>query len=473
MRVVLMNWARIEDGATHGGGVNGYCRAIGLELAQRGHTVISIASGQRYEPRHPQSACRVERRADYHGIVCHEVVNSPVLAPSMAQFREPLGEVSSPELESRFASFLREAEPDVLHVHNVEGFSADCVRAAARSGVRVVYSLHNYHTLCPQVYLMQGHRRPCLSFDNGRACASCIPTVNPADERDKRCRPPSPPVFHPAAPPPPPWETIDRPAWKPLLNVVEPDPTTSLDNPYAARRAAMIDMLNACDRVLAVSDFVNRKFASMGVRPHRLRTLRIGTPMVEMARGAGIARKPPQPGVLRLAFIGYHNWFKGLPLLLDSLELLTPEVLSRIHLTVSAINLPMIEPHLRRLEPRLAGLRTSLGYQPEALPSLLSDVDLGIVPSVWWDNAPQTVMEFQACGVPVLGAELGGIPELIRDGVDGLLFRGNDRWDLARRIAEVTKDPMTVERLKHGIRQPKTVAEHVDELEQEYGSPVS
>ena len=74
-------------------------------------------------------------------------------------------------------------KPDVVHFHNIEGFSIGCVDVAKRAGAKVVFSLHNYHTICPQVYLMQGHRRPCFSFDNGHACDGCIPSVDPAAEK--------------------------------------------------------------------------------------------------------------------------------------------------------------------------------------------------------------------------------------------------------------------------------------------------
>jgi glycosyltransferase involved in cell wall biosynthesis len=95
------------------------------------------------------------------------------------------------------------------------------------------------------------------------------------------------------------------------------------------------------------------------------------------------------------------------------------------------------------------------------------------VPSVWWDNAPQTVMEFHACGIPVIGAELGGIPDFVRDGVNGLLFRGNDRWDLARRLAEVIRRPGVLAELRGTVRPPKTMAQHGTELEREYQDRLS
>lgn len=472
---MLVNWAEIQAGASHGGGVNGYCQAIGLALAARGHEVISVSSGTTYEKQGDRiGPCSVRRHSDWRGIRIYEVVNSPVLAPSMAQFKDPLEEVSAPSLETELVRLLQDLKPDTVHFHSLEGYSAGCIAAARACGARVVFSLHNYHTVCPQVYLMQGHRRPCFGSDNGNACISCIPAVDPTEEKlrlaGRHMTPRTEPRPFPL--PPPPWESIDRPAWQPLLNVIQPEPPSNRPpTSYGARRTAMIAALNTCDRVLAVSDFVGRKFESLGLDPRVIRTQHIGCSMVDLVTPVG--PRPNDPGPIRLAFVGYNNWFKGLPMLADSLELLTPEILSKFHLTVLALNGEVLEPQLRRLEGRLAGLTLGFGYEYAELPRLLREIDLGLAVSVWWDNAPQTVMEFLACGIPVLGADLGGIPEFVRDEQNGLLFRGNDRWDLARRLAEVARKPGRLAELRAGVKPPKTMGTHVSELEREYRNRLS
>lgn len=550
----MVNWAKIWDGASHGGGVNGYCQAIALELLARGHEVISLCGGTTYEPEpgtRRLGPCSLRRHPDWFGIRVFEVINSPVLAPAMAQFRDPLGEITSSTLEKEIHDLMQTLAPDVVHFHNIEGFSAGCISAIRRAAPSAVifYTLHNYHTICPQVYLMQGHRRPCRNFNGGRNCTNCIPTIDPLEEKRRLAfggpapeftwnqqeaeedhaadgssvrhllrrvkkvaasvragQMPIPIAPEPASVPlnilnpepmegedirgqtkrlllsqrPHPWCGADIPAWRPLLNTVEPEPPSDHPpNRYARRRKAMIDMLNACDGVLAVSGYVHHKFASLGVNQRHLRTLHIGShmPDVVATRPEAVFAPPPidpaNPRPIRMAFAGYNNWYKGLPMLADSLELLTPEYLARIHLFVYALNGEEMEPRLRRLEPRLAALTMRHGYEIEELPWFISGMDLGLVTSVWWDNGPQTVMEFLACGVPLLAAELGGIPDFVRDGENGLLFRGNDRWDLARRIAEVVRNPGILAHLRAGVKPPKTMAQHAAELESLYSEPLS
>ncbi len=67
--------------------------------------------------------------------------------------------------------------------------------------------------------------------------------------------------------------------------------------------------------------------------------------------------------------------------------------------------------------------------------------------------------------VPVLVPRLGGLPEAVRDGVDGLPSTALDIDDLARQLDRLRDEPGLLERLQAGIRPPRAFADYVDELE--------
>lgn len=540
MKILLINWAKFADGASNGGGVNGYCRQLALALVEHGHSVTWLSSGIAYAADSASNTfdpCHIRKHPDDSGVAIYEIVNSPVLAPGIFQFSDPWGEISAPELEREFHDFLNNLQPQIIHFHNIEGFSSGCIDIATswsraqRSAARVLFSLHNYHTVCPQVYLMQRGIQPCFDFDSGRACQTC--TTSPPMDRERRIRaglplvpdPPVIPVHAPTAfgspisetttrqdarplsdPPssPPsnpepepvlltlcktigkrvlarhtplshhqhfahhpvhiPLPQIDTAAaspssqesttpqtdlTRPLTNDCPPSPPlTHPTHPYALRRAGMVAALNRCNHVIAVSHFVQRKFASLGVHPQVLSHLPIGTRMVELAaskpelaaahrQSASNMRDRP----IRIAFMGYNNFYKGLHMFLDALNLLSPDILAKYHLFIWAKDIQRDETRLNSFASRLSGLDVHSAYQYEQIPSMLCGMDLGIVPSVWWDNGPQTVMEFLACNVPVLGANLGGIPDILRDGHNGLLFTGNDRSALASRLTQLVQSP--------------------------------
>lgn len=605
MRIVLVNWARLWDGAGFGGGVNGYCQSLALELVKRGHDVVSLFGGTTFVPAptpDQTSPCFVRRHDDWLGVRIFEIVNSPVMAPSIVQYQRPLDEVSSPELEREVERLFAMLKPDVVHFHNIEGFSIGCVAAAKRAGAATLFSLHNYHTICPQVYLMQGHHRVCFDSRNGHNCTNCIKTKDPIAERRERAAAYAKPKtgdaqteaeyvveeyqkawggfkhefswpvrvvkkglellerkkqvdalrrdasVGPAAlpghavassddatrPMPPklsPWnrkhvkvppvvdqregllpqfrtddergqtqaimreldklakqrEGLDNPdarRGEPLLNIVQPDPPCDLPlNDYGERRLAMVRMLSSCDRVLAVSNFVRSKFVSMGVNPDAIQTLAIGSRIGQVAEQSRemVFDPPPFPAAgdpayqslegvrpVRLVFMGYNNYYKGLHVLAQALEVLTPEYLRRLDLSIFALDGHSIEWIFRRLEPRLAKLVFVHGYSFHDIPWMLGGKDLGVVPSVWWDNAPQTVFEFFGCGVPVLGAAVGGIPDFVIDGHNGMLFRGNDPYDLARRLVETIREPWRLTEMRRHVQPPKGMEAHAIELESLY-----
>lgn len=539
MKVVLVNWSRVWEGASRGGGVNGYAQGLAEELVKLGHEVSWLCGGWVYAPAGifgGPGPCTVRRLDDWRGIRVFEVINSPVVAPGVFQFNDPLGELSAPELEAEVTRLFHLLEPDVVHFHNIEGFSAGCVDAARTPsatwpGAKVLFSLHNYHTVCPQVYLMQGGRRACFDYDNGHACVGCVRVEKEsAEERRVRAADYGKPYevdrekpqasaasadsekggvlgslgltwgktrrlveipwpgravagkadVEPASAAPEPVIALrqiakDAAEWRALPNEPTPDPRNSKPmNNYGRRRRGMVEMLSRCDRVLAVSRFVEQKFAALGVKPEVLRTCHIGTRMTEVAaESPELLFEPPafeaeRPRLIRLVFMGYHNYFKGLPMLCDAMELVAPRWLSRFHLFVFAKDVEREERRLRRLESRLGALTIRGEYEPSQVPELLGGKDLGLVPSVWWDNGPQTVLEFFACGVPVLAAELGGIPDWVRDGVNGLLFRGNDREHLAARLTEIAKDPRGLFGLRRNVRPPISMPGHAAAIEAIY-----
>lgn len=79
-----------------------------------------------------------------------------------------------------------------------------------------------------------------------------------------------------------------------------------------------------------------------------------------------------------------------------------------------------------------------IGHQDKAaLFSIMRRARAVVLPSEWYENAPLSVMEAYALGIPVIGAAIGGIPELVTDGETGLLFESGNVTALANAIAKV------------------------------------
>jgi glycosyltransferase involved in cell wall biosynthesis len=95
------------------------------------------------------------------------------------------------------------------------------------------------------------------------------------------------------------------------------------------------------------------------------------------------------------------------------------------------------------------------------VPALLARARALVLGSRWPENAPLVVLEARAAGCPVVAPRIGGLPELVEDGVDGLLFQPGDVDDLARCLRRA-------EHARFAVRPPPTLEEHVAAVEDVY-----
>lgn len=99
------------------------------------------------------------------------------------------------------------------------------------------------------------------------------------------------------------------------------------------------------------------------------------------------------------------------------------------------------------LEDKLAGIDNikNVGFKTGTeLEDLIRKARFSIYPSEWYENCPFSVMESQMYGTPVIGADIGGIPELIKDGVTGELFSSGNIDELREKIYKLWCDEKTI-----------------------------
>lgn len=101
-----------------------------------------------------------------------------------------------------------------------------------------------------------------------------------------------------------------------------------------------------------------------------------------------------------------------------------------------------IEAELHALRDALGGDIEFLGYQSGApLHALIREARAMVLPSEWYENAPMSVLESFALGTPVIGANIGGIPEMVLNGETGWTFESRNAEELSALLARVSALP--------------------------------
>ncbi|NCY22273.1 glycosyltransferase [bacterium] len=149
---------------------------------------------------------------------------------------------------------------------------------------------------------------------------------------------------------------------------------------------------------------------------------------------------------LKLVFLGRVAPEKGIDVLLRALRLVKIKVELDVYGIGSDIGNGISDignAKVRWLKP----------VKPEQVVETIRKYEALVVPSVWLETGPLVVLEAFAAGVPVIGSRLGGIAEMVNEGVDGLLFHPGDAADLAEKLGQL---PEKLFSLKRSVKVPRT-----------------
>jgi len=201
-----------------------------------------------------------------------------------------------------------------------------------------------------------------------------------------------------------------------------------------ARRAA----LNTCPS-RALATIVAARF---GILAERIRL--VPNPVDhELFRPAG-AQPPRAPTVL---YVGKVAPLKGARILAEAVPHLV-RCVPEVRVVLIGSDHPSEQGHSTRAEMlahlRRTGVASNVTFLPPmdraALVQAYQSADVYVMPTLW-DNFPNTCLEAMACGVPVVASAVGGLPEIINDGVDGRLVPPRDPERLAAEVVGLLQHP--------------------------------
>jgi glycosyltransferase involved in cell wall biosynthesis len=428
-------------------GVEVYTLRLARALQMRGHDVLVLSAAHDLGAE-PYST----RQRRHEGVDVFEVVNVHHRGTLEATYHDP-------DVDRAVTPRLREFRPDCVHVQHLLNLSCGLLGAAHGVGARVVFTLHDYWLSCPRDGLrMREDLTLCGTMDH-RVCGRCLassPYLVPPLQRG----------LAGAARGLGLGRHLHRlHAWAPrltqailgLFRRAAPDAAeeraTAMDRRAHALRAA----LEPVDVFLAPTSFARDRAVEFGVPAARARVLRLGVLRAKARARAAGRRK-------RLGFVGTIAPHKGARVLVEAFRLL-PDADATLDLNGSESVHPSYVAALRQAAESDPRIRFRGPFPEGEQDAVLAAMDVLVLPSLWWENSPLTVLEALGHGLPVVASRTGGVPELLPADA-GLLVPPGDVHALREALASVLSGARLGE-----ARAPlplPTVAEHAAELEAVY-----
>jgi glycosyltransferase involved in cell wall biosynthesis len=356
-------------------------------------------------------------------------------------------------MAERAREYMQELRPDVVHAEHFQGLSVSVIPVFKEFDVPVVYTATDFWTFCPVVDLRRHDGVLCEGPELVH-CLRCIASRNPASRLSR---------------------LVDMMPDAGLRGAAALSKTPLSRYSDFLSQVGIVDgrpgyigeKMQLVDRVIAGSKLTRDLLVANGVGGDEIRVSYDG---IDTSKIVKAPRRHELLPPLRVGFIGTMAPHKGCDLLIRAFRKLPPELEATLTIHGNLQRFKPIVKQLRRLAKGDERITFAGPFKREEVGQVLSQMDVLVVPSRWYENAPLVICEAFASGMPVVATNLGTMPELVKHEENGLLFDLDDVEGLARQLRRLGEEPGLLERLRAGIGPVKTVEENVDELEALYGS---
>ncbi len=290
--------------------------------------------------------------------------------------------VYSRSARRQMRELIQQARPDVVHVHNVFPLISPSVLVECRrAGVPVVMTVHNYRLVCPTG----------LHMVNGQVCEKCCG---------------------------------GREYWCVLRNCTGSLPKSlgyALRNWVARKWRLFLDNVTL---YAALTEFQRQRLIAAGFPGDRIEVIPNMAAPVKADAEAELGDY--------VGYVGRISPEKGVPLLIAAARM-CPQLVFRAAGSVEGMR------HLVHRTP--SNLEFVGQLQKEALEDFYARSRMIVLPSTWFEGFPMVLAEAMLRGKPIVCSRIGGLPEIVEDGVTGLLFEPGNAEELAEKIRSLWEQP--------------------------------
>ena len=297
--------------------------------------------------------------------------------------------IYSKENKIKMLYAIEDFKPDVIHINNFQRqLSESILEAANEKKIPIVFTAHDVQAVCPAITMLDSNKQICELCKKGKYI-NCI---------KKKC--------------------VKDSLLKSILAAIE-GKYYRVKNVYNKK----------IDWIVTPSKFYKQKMIEDGIEEKHITAIHN---FIELDK----YNLELQDDGYAL-YIGRLSKEKGILNLIEAFSRIKDQ---KLYIAGDGPERKKIETIIkdRNLEDRIM----LLGYiNQDQVKEYLRKARFVVVPSIWYENCPYSVMETLAIGKPVIGANIAGIPELVNDKVNGLLYKYDSISDLEAKMKILYENP--------------------------------
>lgn len=306
------------------------------------------------------------------------------------------------QIDRAFENLLLELRPDIAYIGHLNHLSIGIVDILHKHRVPIVFMLHDFWLMCP--------RGQFLTRSIGKDCNFSLCQ----HQEDERCARMCYEVYFSGYPE---QRQADLAQWTSWVR---------------RRMAAVRETVQKVDLFIAPARFLRQRFVEdFNISEDKIIYLDYGFPLDYLSHSL-LEKKERE--IFTFGYIGTHIPAKGVNLLLEAFSNLKGKARLNIYGRPNGQSTKALMRMAELLPSHLEANFLGEYNNDELVDRVFNQVDCIVVPSIWAENSPLVIHEAQACHVPVITADYGGMAEYVHHRKNGLLFKHRDSLSLAEQM---------------------------------------
>jgi glycosyltransferase involved in cell wall biosynthesis len=319
-------------------------------------------------------------------------------------------------LDARFAELLEKTKPDIAHIGHLNHLSTGLIDVLNQKNVPVIFTLHDFWLMCPRGQFLQ------RNFDGQNLHELC------EKQENRKCATTCYSMYHAGC---------GKNTQNTELNDV--NHWTNWINTRMLETKSFIDKV---DLFIAPSKYLQQRFIDdFGMPASKIVYLDYGFPLEYLQPTQKVAPN----SVFTFGYIGTHIPAKGINLLIEAFAKIEGDAVLKIWGKRDAQSTTALEILAKDSHKPIEFMG---GYINKNLSDeVFSKVDCIVVPSIWAENSPLVIHEAQACRIPIITANFGGMSEYVEHLTNGLTFQHRNVNDLTKQLNFALKNKNLLQKM--------------------------